>query len=211
MKRASHRYLSGFTIVELLIVIVVIAILAAVSVVAYTGIQSRAKDTVRQSDIRQVYKLIEAYYAVHGNYPITAPDIISGSVSATRVRTDANCNGGTQSSDWVPDLDTALPQSVSNGTKGRSGLRGCYMYASDGVRYVLSAWNNMETGPQVSSMYRRVGFREMDYMSNNGVFCNHSTIGGVSSGVYAANRDYYKYSYTISNVTSCNETPPAGA
>lgn len=34
---------SGFTIVELLIVVVVIAILAAITIVAYNGIQNRAK------------------------------------------------------------------------------------------------------------------------------------------------------------------------
>lgn len=36
---------SGFTIVELLIVVVVIAILAAITVVAYTGIQNRTYDS----------------------------------------------------------------------------------------------------------------------------------------------------------------------
>lgn len=42
---------TGFTVVELVIVIVVIGILAAVTVVAYTGIQQRARDTGVQSDI----------------------------------------------------------------------------------------------------------------------------------------------------------------
>lgn len=46
------QYQNGFTIVELLIVIVVIAILASVSVVAYTGVQNRAHDTAVQSDLR---------------------------------------------------------------------------------------------------------------------------------------------------------------
>ena len=41
----------GFTIVELLIVIVVIAILAAISIVAYTGIQDRAMESAIKSDL----------------------------------------------------------------------------------------------------------------------------------------------------------------
>lgn len=51
----------GFTIVELLIVVVVIAILAAITVVAYTGIQNRTNDSVVQSDLRSSYQKIEQY------------------------------------------------------------------------------------------------------------------------------------------------------
>ena len=45
---------SGFTIVELLIVIVVIAVLAAISIVAYNGIQNRAYNSAVQSDLRNL-------------------------------------------------------------------------------------------------------------------------------------------------------------
>jgi len=52
---------SGFTIVELLIVIVVIGILAAITIVAYNGIQNRAKVAALQSDLGSAKKILEKF------------------------------------------------------------------------------------------------------------------------------------------------------
>lgn len=60
----------GFTIVELLIVIVVIGILAAIVIVAYNGIQNRAKLTAAQTSAENVAKKIEAFNGVTGAYPV---------------------------------------------------------------------------------------------------------------------------------------------
>lgn len=57
---------SGFTIVELLIVIVVIGILAAVSLVAYSNTQQKARDTVRKSDVAAITKALGLYEAENG-------------------------------------------------------------------------------------------------------------------------------------------------
>lgn len=67
-----RRSTAGFTIVELLIVIVVIAILAAISVVAYTGMQTRAENTKTISGVSQYVKLLSAYKAINGDYPTHA-------------------------------------------------------------------------------------------------------------------------------------------
>lgn len=56
----------GFTINELLIVIVIIAILAAITIVAYNGIQERSRDSRRVSDIAQIKKALLAYDAAYG-------------------------------------------------------------------------------------------------------------------------------------------------
>lgn len=61
----------GFTIVELLIVIVIIAILAAITVVAYNGVQNNAYDSAIKSDISAIAKKMHSYYAVVGTYPAT--------------------------------------------------------------------------------------------------------------------------------------------
>lgn len=64
-----HTNQKGFTIVELLIVIVVIAILAAISIVAYTGIQDRARDSAAEQLASQVAGKIRAYHAIDGSWP----------------------------------------------------------------------------------------------------------------------------------------------
>lgn len=62
----------GFTIVELLIVIVVIGILAALVITTFTGIQQKARNTERETDIKAIHGQVEAYYAQYGNYPTLA-------------------------------------------------------------------------------------------------------------------------------------------
>lgn len=60
---------SGFTVVELLIVIVVIAILAAITIVAYNGVTSRARKTSVITDLEGNSKQLGLYRAEHGTYP----------------------------------------------------------------------------------------------------------------------------------------------
>jgi general secretion pathway protein G len=62
----------GFTIVELLIVIVVIGILAALVITTFTGIQQKARNTERETDIKALHSQIEAYYAQNTKYPTLA-------------------------------------------------------------------------------------------------------------------------------------------
>lgn len=61
---------SGFTLVELIIVIVVIGILAAIVLVAYGNVTAKARDSARDSALSQYIKAMETYKAYNGHYPI---------------------------------------------------------------------------------------------------------------------------------------------
>lgn len=88
----KNRTNQGFTIVELLIVIVVIAILAAITIVAYNGIQSRAKSSSAQSTAANIDKKAELYNTddtAPAGYPATL-SALTGAASTTSYYVAAN-------------------------------------------------------------------------------------------------------------------------
>lgn len=70
---------SGFTIIELLVVIVVIAILAAITIVSYNGVVGRARTASLQSDLRNASTQLELAKLDTGSYPATGSADVKGS------------------------------------------------------------------------------------------------------------------------------------
>lgn len=73
----SYAKQPGFTIVELLIVIVVIGILAAISIVAYVGVTNSAYNNVIKSDLVNFAKSMELYRVENDTYPATASKMVT--------------------------------------------------------------------------------------------------------------------------------------
>ncbi len=120
----------GFTIVELLIVIVVIAILAAITIVSYNGIQARAKNDQMVSAVRAYYQAFQNYANDNaGVYPSA-----NGCLGQSSFYTDNPCYVGANSYNYSTSLNNALApylnnnsptfstDTIANGTNRSSGI-----------------------------------------------------------------------------------------
>lgn len=61
----------GFTIVEVIVVLVVIAILAAITITSYTAIQNRTRDSNAKNNAQYLQRKLQAYFTLKNTYPAT--------------------------------------------------------------------------------------------------------------------------------------------
>lgn len=65
----KHAFQRGFTLIELMIVIVILGILMGTILPRLTGAQARARDTARKADLTNIAQALEVYYSDNGSYP----------------------------------------------------------------------------------------------------------------------------------------------
>ena len=130
----SQTKQKGFTIVELLIVIVVIGILAAISIVAYNGVTQKARDDGRLTDARSLLNAAASYNAEYGAWPTIAQvqgtADVTGAATGTKfntVKLTGNAAAGGKVSATVPD----------SGSK-------------DNLQYVFCTTSGVNTGVKVT-------------------------------------------------------------
>ena len=125
MARKAH----GFTIVELLIVTIVIAILAIISIVAYSGIQNSAAETALKSDLRNAATQLGLAYANDGVYPGSAATLSKSTGTTFEYDSDGTgyCLSATSNrpgvGDWHMSNTFGLTEGVCDGhTAGLGSL-----------------------------------------------------------------------------------------
>lgn len=150
---------AGFTIVELLIVIVVIAILAAISVVAYNGIQNRATEATIKSDFSNFMKAAELYNVNEGVYPGDATTLKAAGVAFTKSAYDAAivCNTSDRSlvglvadakngnSYYISNMQPSISLYTDGKVQGRSGGVTCPNIGISGWQWLLQVPNGTWT------------------------------------------------------------------
>ena len=173
----------GFTIVELLIVVVIIAILAAITIVAYNGIQRRARASAASSSLAQAQKKLELYKVDNSTYPITA------NLSAAGI-TDSNDTTYQYTSDGTTYCLTATNVTVSyylnSTTTPTPTAGGCPGHGVGGAAAITNLVTNpsFESGVNIWAVANLTKSTSTTW-SNNGTSSMLLAPNGVNTDSYA--------------------------
>lgn len=138
----NQTHKKGFTIVELLVVIVVIGILAAITIVSYTGISQRAITSSLQSDLSNAAQQLKLFQVDNSAFPLTI-NCTSPDSSTNKCIKNSNGNSFTYNAN----------NNVNPQTFGLTATNGSQSYNVSQSSSVLSGGSNLFTGFPTNSVY----------------------------------------------------------
>jgi general secretion pathway protein G len=104
-----RRSTRGFTLIEILIVMVIITILAGISVSMYSNSILRAKESVLKQDLKEMREAIDAYHADKGKWPASLDDLV-----AEKYIRQVPADPVTNATDWRTDFAEPDPGNPSD-------------------------------------------------------------------------------------------------
>lgn len=183
-----HTNTSGFTIVELLIVIVVIAILAAITIVAYNGIQERARASSVSSALSQVNKKLAIYLleSPAGQYPA---DLAAAGITDTgSVSYQYTVNNSVNPPTYCVTATTGSTSYKASSTTNTPTSGGCAGHGQGGV----AAITNLHRNPGATST---TGYGAWDGASGN------AGASSITAAGWSLSNSAYRYTWnTVASV-----------
>ena len=119
---ARARRQDGFTLIELMIVMVIIVLLAGIGVAIYGNSVRNSRETVLKADLVEMRKAIDAYYADKQKYPATLDELVT-----ERYLRSIPVDPITNAADWqttMSDRDPANPSAEPGISEVKSNAQG---------------------------------------------------------------------------------------
>lgn len=180
-----HSNGAGFTLMELLVVIVILGILVTVGLTSYKSVQAKSRDNKRKNDLRQITSALEAYYNDYNTYPNDTNNQIYGCGTA-----------GTSVCAWGSAFQTLQSNGVTVKTMYMPKLPG------DPASARTYYYDRTGTNPPSYQLYARIENTEDSDVPHSGTTPLSYPTTNCSTGASALNCNY--------GVSSTNTTPDSG-
>ncbi len=122
MQNKKSRYHSGFTVIELIVVITIIGILAGITIVSYGAWRHQATAAKVKSDLNSVIAAMSSYQTYNNTYPTTVPSSVAPSSGV--VLTGGSTDGVTYCVNGTSTDDSSVLYYVASETKSQGPLIG---------------------------------------------------------------------------------------
>ncbi|MFQ3549883.1 MAG: prepilin-type N-terminal cleavage/methylation domain-containing protein [Armatimonadota bacterium] len=109
MTKLKKHIKNGFTLVELLVVIVILAILASIALPKFLGHTQRGKESKLASDLKTIRSAVDAFYADTGYLPVKLNDLASNT-APTQARDNTGNLVSLDPSDWHGPYLESIPK-----------------------------------------------------------------------------------------------------
>jgi prepilin-type N-terminal cleavage/methylation domain-containing protein len=159
IKMKKTKLKSGFTIVELLVVMSIMAVLTVITIGTFTESQKKARDVKRKADLTSISKALNMYYSDYGKYP-------NGGTGEPNVANLVK-NGG----EFSQGNDIYMKEIPSEKTSGVKS----YTYYSSTSGKSFRLWANLEND------------KDKDCLTGSVDGYTKSTVSGCIYAVYSSN------------------------
>jgi len=147
-QQCSTSFRAGFTIVELLIVVVIIGILAAITLVSYNGIQGRAQQSVAKEAVNQAVGKVMAYAALNNDvYPATLADATVNGNDSTTYEYSVNNTSSPKTFCVTATIGNKVSYFANNTTQSNPATGGCPGHGQNGA----IAITNLAPNPSIEA------------------------------------------------------------
>lgn len=170
MPTAKRRYLTGFTLIEILVVVAIIGVLATIVIINLVGAEATSRDGRRKADMKAITSALDIYYDQNNVY---ATDVSGFDTSKGQDAVLGNITGSTWGTVGLKALETAYIDKLPIDPKNT----GDYFYLYEPAQFGGAAQFGITCNPVVPCAYMLSAKLESEHSQGYDPLCDQAMTG----------------------------------